>query len=48
MSDWSAERHATLAAGGIVMKLLDKDAEPIDDLHGFIDWEAPELSLIHI
>ena len=24
------------------MKLLDKDAEPIDDLHGFIDWEAPE------
>jgi len=42
MSDWSAERHATLAAGGIVMKLLDKDAEPIDDLHGFIDWEAPE------
>lgn len=42
MSDWSAERHATLAAGGIVMKLLDKAAEPIDDLHGFIDWEAPE------
>lgn len=42
MSDWSAERHATLAAGGIVMKLLDKDGEPIDDLHGFIDWEAPE------
>ena len=24
------------------MKLLDKDLEPIDDLHGFIDWEAPE------
>ena len=42
MSDWSAERLATIAAGGVVMKLLDKDAEPIDDLHGFIEWEAPE------
>ncbi|WP_010541909.1 hypothetical protein [Dietzia alimentaria] len=42
MSDWSAERHATLAAGGVVMKLLDRHIEPIDDLHGFIEWEGPE------
>lgn len=24
------------------MKLLDRNIEPIDDLHGFLEWEAPE------
>ncbi|MFI8590105.1 Gp37-like protein [Dietzia maris] len=43
MSDWSAERLATTAAGGVVMKLLDRHIEPVDDLHGFFEWEGPEV-----
>lgn len=25
------------------MKLLDRHIEPIDDLHGFLEWDAPEI-----
>lgn len=42
MPDWSTERAETIAGGGYVFKLLDKDGEPLSDLHGATEWEAPE------
>lgn len=42
MVDWSTERAETIAAGSFVFKLLDKDGEPLADLHGATEWEAPE------
>lgn len=44
MSDWSATRQEILAAGGEILMLLDKDLEPIADLRGALEWEAPRTA----
>lgn len=41
MSDWSATRNEILASGDTVIMLLDKELEPIADLRGALEWEAP-------
>lgn len=41
MSDWSATRQEIIAAGGEVIMLLDNQLEPIADMRGALEWEAP-------
>lgn len=41
MSDWSATRSEITAAGGEVIMLLDSELEPIADMRGVLEWEAP-------